>query len=143
MMPPLKCYIHEHLTPEEFAVWDLAKRVSSRSGTFNMSMRAIAGHFEDFSKDRANRAFHGLVKRGFFDILLAGQRDSLGYRLPDVIRVVTHEQLQERHPDRCVEVKKRVQVALLKARENKALSHQQDKGNQSLVSKRGNPLSHQ
>jgi hypothetical protein len=143
MAATLKCYIHEHLTAEEFAVWDLAKRVSSKSGVFNMSMRAIGAHFEDFTRYRAHKAFTGLVKKGFFKVLLKGQRDRFGRAKSMSVSVLDHSQFQEKFPEVCVEVTKRLQIVVAKALEDnlnhperrKAMSYQQDMEKKSHVLK--------
>jgi hypothetical protein len=97
------CFANVHMRPEEYAVWDLSRRLSHQSGILYFDGREIAKLFEHTSKDRIYRAARGLVKKGWFEVIAAAARDRrTGLYSCSQYRVLSAEEWAKKHPHVCV-----------------------------------------
>ncbi|MDP9162080.1 MAG: AAA family ATPase [Acidobacteriota bacterium] len=107
-----QCFAHDHMTAEEFAIWNFAAGVSHKSKIFRAGSRVIAAHFEGMSQRTANRRVQSLVAKGWFEKIGRAGRNSLGWVLPSKFKVLTHDEYETRYPQRCKECLERIRIAI-------------------------------
>ncbi len=96
----LPCFAHRHMTGNEYALYDVARSKSKKTGILIFSSRQMANDFEGMSKSTAHRIAQSLIDKGWFipDESLVGNKPS---GTSARYRVLSHEQWAANHPDQC------------------------------------------
>ena len=78
------------------AVYDVASRLSHKSGQFSVSIPELARYFGAHQRS-IHSAIHALVDHGWLEVIKAERGK------PVVYRVIKHDEWAKAHPDQCVE----------------------------------------
>lgn len=95
------CFAHNHLTPEEFGVYEYARRVSHDSGVFYFDGRGVASQFSSTGKNSIYRIVNGLVAKGWFIVHKERGRNALGVWDASQYVLVSHDDWVKSHPGHC------------------------------------------
>jgi len=97
------CFANRHMRPEEYALWDVSRKLSYETGVLYFDGRDFANLFERTGKDRVYRAAEGLIKKGWYEVIAPARRDPrTGLFLAAQYRVVSPEEWTALHPHTCV-----------------------------------------
>lgn len=107
------CSAEYHLAREvtglAIVVYNLALRLSHKSGVFNAAASSVA-HYFDYSIDSVQKAYRQLRESGYFEELARPNGRPTEYR------VLTHDEWAKQHPHMCCEKWERRDEALLSDR---------------------------
>ena len=93
------CFAHRHMTGNEYAIYDLARSKSRKTGILILSSRRMANEFIGMSKTTANDTALSLVSKGWFDPV-APRSDGKPTGIEARYRVLTHAQWIAKYPDK-------------------------------------------
>jgi hypothetical protein len=97
-----KCFANLHMRPEEYALWDVTRSLSHKTGILYFDGRELAKLFDGTAKNRIYRAAKSLVKKGWYKVLSPARRDErTGWFSPARYRVLSPEEWSEEHPHAC------------------------------------------
>jgi hypothetical protein len=69
------CFANIHMRPEEYALWDVSRRLSHQSGVLYFDGRDIAKLFQHTAKNRIYRAAKALIEKGWYEVISPATRD--------------------------------------------------------------------
>ena len=98
---PSKCYAHNHLTMNEYALWDVARSLSYGDGVLYFNGRNIAARFKGADKSTMYRLAKSLLDQGWFVVLKDTTRRRDGTWSPRQYRVLSHAEWAAAHPTAC------------------------------------------
>src|SRR5260370_18166258 len=97
-----KCFANRHMTPEEYALWDVSRQLSHQTGTLYFDGRAMAEQFEGTSKSRIYRLAKRLLDKGWYELIAPSVRDKrTGLFSSTQYRVLSADEWAVRHPHVC------------------------------------------
>jgi hypothetical protein len=97
------CFPNRHMRPEEYALWDVSRKLAHQTGVLYFDGREMAKLFKSTAKDRIYRAAKGLIKMGWFEVIAAAARDKrTGLYSCTQYRVLSAEEWLATHPHTCV-----------------------------------------
>ena len=99
--PTTKCYAHYHLSPAEYAVWDVCRALSHDNGILYFSGRNVAARFKRLGKTGAYNLAASLLESGWFKLLKDSQRRRDGTWSPRQYKVLSHTEWAAEHPNSC------------------------------------------
>jgi hypothetical protein len=98
-----KCFANRHMTPEEYALWDVSRQISHHTGTLYFDGRAMAARFADTKKDCIYRIARALVTKGWYEVISPRTRNKrTGLYAPAQYRVLSAEEWAKNHPHECL-----------------------------------------
>jgi hypothetical protein len=101
-MSKSKCFANRHMTPEEYALWDVSRQISHQTGTLYFDGRAMATQFAGTSKSRIYRLAKRLLDKGWYELIAPRVRDKrTGLFSSTQYRVLSPDEWAERHPHVC------------------------------------------
>lgn len=96
------CFPNLHMRPEEYALWDVSRKLSHETGVLYFDGRDLAKLFEGAGKDRVYRAAKSLIEKGWYEVITPARRDPrTGLFLPAQYRVLSPEQWATLHRHIC------------------------------------------
>jgi len=99
------CFPNVHMRPEEYALWDLSRKLAHQTGVLYFDGREMAKRFRDTAKDRIYRAARSLVEAGWFEVIAPAARDGrTGLYSCTQYHVLSSEEWAKNHPHVCVTI---------------------------------------
>ena len=92
------CKAHRHMTPTQYALWDVCMGLSHATRVLYFDGRKLADRFKDFSKSACYRAAEALLSAGWFEPLEKKQkRTKGGTYAARRYKVLTHDEWVAKH----------------------------------------------
>ena len=90
------------MRPEEYALWDVSRKLSHATGILYFDGRELANLFDCTAKNRIYRAAKSLITKGWYEVISKTKRDSrTGLFKPAQYRVLSPQEWCEKHPHTC------------------------------------------
>ena len=101
-MSDQRCYARQHMTLEEYGLWQYARTVAYQSGVFYMDARGIAKRFSETGKDAIYRVARRLEVKGWFRRFKSSRRHKkTGTWAASQYQPLSHDQWVADHPGEC------------------------------------------
>jgi len=97
------CFPNRHLRPEEYALWDLSRKLAHQTGVLYFDGREMAERFADTKKDCIYRIARALVRKGWYEVISPSTRNKrTGLYASAQYHVLSAEEWTKKHPHDCV-----------------------------------------